>query len=301
MSHSFKKYQAVERREWVQKILKRTLLIFLVGLLLNWYPFYNKSIENLRIFGILQRIALAYGVGGLLIVYLGRWYKVALVLLLLLYWIILLLFGGADPLSLEDNAVRHLDLFLFGEQHLYHGYGLPFDPEGLLSALPAVGTVLLGFFIGKTMQKSDSHLQQIRDLVAFGVLAILLGVSWHYLGFPINKPIWSSSYVLYSGGLATLFLALLVYIIDHHGYMRWTYVFRAFGLNPLISYVLSGLIIKTLFLIKIGDSNLYGWLYSNVFQTLGDHLGSLLQAITYAMFIWLFAWWLYVQKRVIKL
>ena len=251
---------------------------------------------------MLQRIALAYGIGGLLIVFLGKYYKWAFVFILLLYWWLLIQFGGGQPLSLGENAVRYLDLFLLGEEHLYQGYGLPFDPEGLLSALPSVGTVLFGFYIGKTMQSLDQHLEKIRALTIIGLEAVTIGVLWPYMGFPLNKPIWSSSYVLFSGGLATLFLALLIFLIDHLGYKKWTYVFRAFGLNPLISYVLSGLVMKTFFLIKIGESNVYGWLYANVFQTtMGDYLGSLVQAITYAMFIWLFAWWLYAHNRVVKL
>ncbi|NND08415.1 MAG: hypothetical protein HKN87_18705 [Saprospiraceae bacterium] len=302
MSYSFRKYHARERSAWVKKIVSRTLLIFLVGLLLNWFPFFNKSIADLRIFGVLQRIALAYGLGGMLIIFLAKYYKWAFAVVLLLYWWLLIQFGGIQPLSLEENAVRYLDLFLWGDQHLYHGYGLPFDPEGLLSALPAVGTVLFGFYVGKTMQAIDQHPKQIRALTIIGLTAAIIGMIWHYLGFPINKPLWSSSYVLFSGGLACLFLAVLIFFIDHLGYRKWTYVFRAFGLNPLISYVLSGLILKTLFLIKIGEVNLYGWLYVSVFQSLlGDYLGSLVQAISYTMFIWLFAWWLYAYNRVIKL
>ncbi len=304
MSFSFRKFEKADRSTWVNKILRRTFLIFLVGLLLNYYPFFNKSLADLRIFGVLQRIALAYGIGALLVVFLSKkalyW---SLPVILFGYWFILLLFGGINPLSLEDNVVRYLDLYLVGESHVYHGYGIPFDPEGLLSTLPTVGTVLTGYFAGMLIQKYQGQfLMQINSLIFYGLAGVALGVLWNFLGFPINKPIWSSSYVLFSAGLASLLFSLLIWIIDVKDWKSWAYVFRAFGLNPLISYVMSGLVIKTLFLIDIQGINPYAWIYQHFFQPVfGNYLGSLVQALTYTMLIWLFAWWLYLNKKVIKL
>ncbi len=304
MSYSFNKYQNTERSQWISKILKRTALIFLIGLVLNWFPFYNKSIGDLRIFGVLQRIALAYGGAALLLVFLKdkTWLRAAFVIILLGYWAILMFFGGEDPLSLANNLVRSIDLKLFGENHLYGGYGMPFDPEGLLSALPAIGTALLGYFVGKEIQSDPDISKTIPRIVIAGFILISIATAWHYLGFPINKPIWSSSYVLFSGGIATAFLGLLLWIIDVKGWKKWSFPFRAFGLNSLVSYVLSGLFVKISFLIKIDGANLYSWIYKNVFSALFGNLnGSFLFAITYVMFIWFFAWLLYRKGKIIKI
>ncbi len=303
MAFSFRKYNVGDRRQWLLKIARRTALIFSIGLLLNWYPFFNKALADLRIFGVLQRIAVAYGLAALIVVFARKSaIPIIFALILFAYWALLLLCGGAQPLSLEENAVRMLDLYLLGEDHVYGGYGIPFDPEGILSSLPAVGTVLFGYWIGITLQKKDHFSEQIKLIWPLGLVAVLAGVAWHLLGFPINKPLWSSSYVLATGGLATLLLCLLIYVIDIKGWKGWTLVFQVFGLNPLISYVLSGLVLKTIFLLKIGDQHLYSWLYGSVFQGLiTPYAGSFAQAILYTMFIWLFAYYLFVHKRVIKI
>lgn len=303
MAFSFIKFNEADRTVWMMKVLKRTFMIYLVGLLLHWFPFYNRNIADLRLVGVLPRIALAYGLAGLAIIYLKeRWLPYLLLALLIGYYALLMLFGGAEPLSLEHNAVRRLDLWLLGERHIYKGYGLPFDPEGLLSTLPAVGTVLCGYLLGRYVQKFESHQVKIIKTLPWAIGAISLGVLWNYVGFPINKPLWSSSYVLVTAGLAALLFCLLTYLIDVLGYIKWAYIFRVFGLNPLAAYALSGLVIKTFGLIKIGDHGLYGWLYQSFFQHIGStNFGSLVQALAYTMFIWLFAWWMYRRQIIIKL
>ena len=302
MSYSFSKYVAGDRNTWIKKILKRTAIIFGIGILLNWFPFYSKHISDLRIFGVLQRIALAYCGAALLIVFLKKnWLYYAFAILLIGYWTILLAFGGDDALSLEGNLVRTLDLKLFGEQHLYGGYGMPFDPEGLLSTLPSIATALLGYFTGRAIQTQINLHAFIPKIVGIGFTLIAFATLWHYLGFPINKPIWSSSYVLFSGGIAMAGLGLLLWLLDIKKWDFWVYPFRAFGLNPLVSYILSGLFVKISFLIKIGDQNLYSWIYTSIFQPLlGNLNGSLGFAIFYTTFIWLFAWALYKTGRIIK-
>ena len=304
MSFSFKKFsESSNKAAWYSKVLRRTALIFLVGLLLNWLPFFNKSIEELRIFGVLQRIALAYGLAAVILMNCPRSrLPFVFVPILVGYFALLLIFGGEDPLSLKGNAVRSLDLWLLGEKHLYAGYGIPFDPEGLLSTLPTAGTVLFGYWIGLVIQAHDAVRDKIQALVPYGVVATLTGVALHFLGCPINKPIWSSSYVLVAGGLATLFLIGLLVILDLKQWRAWSWMFEAFGKNPLASFVASSVTVKLLALVKIGEQGLYGWTYSNFFQsTFGNYAGSLLQAITFAMLIWIFAWILYRKNIVIKL
>ncbi|MEE9372744.1 MAG: heparan-alpha-glucosaminide N-acetyltransferase domain-containing protein [Saprospiraceae bacterium] len=303
MSISFNKYDGSNTGLWVKKILKRTALIFLVGLALNWFPFFNKNIADLRIFGVLQRIALAYGLGSLIVIYSSKkWVPYIFGLILIGYYGLLHFFGGDSPLSLEGNASGALDLFLLGDRHVYGGYGIPFDPEGILSTLPTIGTVLFGYWVGKVLQKGDKIDDKMKALLPYALGGIVLGAIWHFAGFPINKPIWSGSYVLITGGLATLTLVILMWVLDKKKWQKWSYIFKAFGRNPLISYVLSGIFIRVFGMIKIGDQGLYSWLYSNVFSHLIDNkFGSFFQALTYVLFIWLFAWWMYRKDIVVKL
>ena len=151
MSFSLGKYKG-DKSDVVKKILSRTALIFLIGLLLKMFPFYqfNKGsfidFSTLRIMGVLQRIALAYGIAAFMCFFLSpKKLLGGAGILLVGYWGILLIFGGNDPFSLEQNAALKFDLLVLGEQHLYGGFGIPFDPEGLLSTLPAVVSVIIGF------------------------------------------------------------------------------------------------------------------------------------------------------------
>ncbi|MCB0376103.1 MAG: DUF1624 domain-containing protein, partial [Sinomicrobium sp.] len=193
------------------KIVKRTALLFLIGLILNNFPFLWKNWDTWRIMGVPQRLALGYGLGAVLALNLSRraliWVSAGL---LLLYWALLYFFGipGADPYAMETNAVLRLDRWLFTDNHLWHGERIPFDPEGVLSTIPAVVTVLLGWLSGNLFSaragKTD-HL--VRDLLVFGVILGGSGLFWD-LFFPINKKLWTSSYVLYAGGMSMLLLAL---------------------------------------------------------------------------------------------
>jgi predicted acyltransferase len=212
-----------------------------------------------------------------------------------------LLTAGDGALTLEGNLVRITDLALFGENHIYKGYGLPFDPEGLLSTIPAIGTILLGYLAGRHMMDFTTNQEKIQWLLMFGVGGIIIGLIWSALGFPINKPIWSSSYVLYTGGLAMVLLACMIWVIDVHKIQHWTYVFKAFGQNPLVCYALSGVIVKTILLIHIGEKNLYAWSYDTFYQAVfGNYLGSLMFALSFVLLIWAFAWWMDRKGMIVK-
>jgi len=303
MSISFKKFDGSNQRVWIKKILKRTALIFIVGIALNWFPFIDTNIKDLRIFGVLQRIALAYGIGSFVVMF-AKDHLLPYIFATLLfgYYVLLLMFGGSEPLSLENNASRMLDLWLVGERHVYGGYGIPFDPEGLLSTIPSIATVLFGYWIGKVIQKQMNVTEKINALIPYAIGATSLGLIWNFIGFPINKPIWSSSFVLVTGGLATITLVLLLFILDEKKWTVWSGIFKAFGLNPLISYVLSGVFIEIFGLIKIQGHGLYSWIYENIFQNIFGQLnGSFIQALVYTLFIWLFAWWMYRKNIVVKL
>lgn len=305
MAFSFSKYKSENRSAWITKITRRTALIFLIGLLLNWFPFYHKAFSDLRIFGVLQRIALAFGGAGLLIIFLkrSRYLIAAIGLILLSYWGLLFLFGGMNPFALESNLCTKIDLFILGESHLYKGFGIPFDPEGLFSTLPGIAHVLIGHQIGKLLGKQHTNNAiSIKPFILLGLALIFSGLIWNNF-FPINKPIWTSSYVLYTCGLATITLSFLIWILDIKAWKGWEYPFRVFGLNPLISYVLSVLFIKIImYFIKTDSGNLYTSLYQDFFKNIiSPEFGSLLQALSFTGFIWLFAWYLYRKGKVIKI
>ena len=245
LAFSMSKYEALGSGEVLKKIFTRTALIFGIGLLLHWYPFVRsgedglvlKSLENLRIMGVLPRIALAY-MGGALIVHYFRPVKalIAGCLLLLAYWGILLTFGD---LTLEGNAVLKLDRWLLGEEHMYHGYhseilqkNIAFDPEGVLSTIPAITSVIFGFLVGKFLRTRGNSYETISWLFTAGLSLIFLGLCWD-LVFPINKPIWSSSYVLYTTGLAISLLSMILFVVEMKNHRGWTNPFVLFGKNPL--------------------------------------------------------------------
>lgn len=302
MAQSFKSHIGFSQSQLLAKVMKRTAVIFGIGLLLNWFPFYEKPIVDLRIFGVLQRIALAYFLGSLISIYIAeKWQLWVTMGVLAAYYLILISFVSVDPLSLENNLVRTIDLFLLGESHVYHGYGIPFDPEGLLSTLGSVGNVMFGYILAKKIAKLETKQLQIRYVILFGFILIGLGILWNFTGFPINKPIWSSSYAMFTSGLAAWLFAIMLYIIDVKGYQQWAFPFKVFGMNALASYAMSGLVIRTFNLIKIGDTSLPGAFYADVLSPVaGPYLGSFLFALLFCALIWLFAFVLFRKNIFIK-
>ena len=307
MSFSLGKYKG-DKSDVVKKILSRTALIFLIGLLLKMFPFYqfNKGsfidFSTLRIMGVLQRIALAYGIAAFMCFFLSpKKLLGGAGILLVGYWGILLIFGGNDPFSLEQNAALKFDLLVLGEQHLYGGFGIPFDPEGLLSTLPAVVSVIIGFMAGKYVQVEKDKSVLINYYFLFGNGMIFLALVWDMV-FPINKPLWTSSYVLMAAGIALVILSFLIYFVDIKKKKSWAGPFLVFGLNPLAIYVMSGVWVKIYFQIPAGENmNAYGWIYQNIFVPIGGELnGSLLFAVAHVAGLWLIGWFLYKKNIVIK-
>jgi len=221
------------------------------------------------------------------------------------YWLLMIGFGD---LTLENNLVRKVDLWLLGKNHIYGGYGVPFDPEGLISTIPSVGTMIMGFLSGQLINDHINNKKQaVFKLMLYGIPAIVLAYLWNPF-FPINKPIWSSSYVLHTGGLAMILLAFCIYLVDIKGWKKWTKPFVQFGLNPLFIYALSSLTVKCLiYLINIpngaGESmNGYQALYEKVFVNLAgnNEYGSFLFAAFYVFMHWVVAWVLYKREVFIK-
>ena len=307
MFFSFSKYNNSLNKESLIRIGKRTLLIFAIGLFLNSFPQWMTDYSKLRIPGVLQRIAIAYGIGSMIVLGIQRKYLPFVGgLILFIYWGILYFFGGADPYSLEGNAAVPFDKFIIGENHLYHGFGITFDPEGLLSTIPAIVTVIIGYLTGAVI-KQTVKIKVPRVLAIYGIAGVVAGFLWGFL-FPLNKPLWTSSYVLYAAGWALLVLALLIWIIDLKGYTKWTSLFVVFGMNPLVIFALSGIyarIIGRLIHITEADGNVvngYTWLYQHVFVPMSTEpkISSLLFALTHIVLFWLIGLVLYKKKIFIK-
>lgn len=310
MSFSMRKFEKQPDRVFLKKVFKRTVLIFLVGLFLHLFPFVTRSAGEIvlkdftavRIMGVLQRIALCYFIASLAVYYLK--YKGALAfsaVTLLSYWAILYFFGdSAAPYSLEGNAALKFDNLFIPEQNLYKGFGIPFDPEGLLSTLPAVVNVIAGYFAGVFIQKNGNNLNSVLKLSIAGGILVSIALLWD-MSFPINKPLWTSSYVLHSVGLSLLILAALILLIEIAGYVKWTYFFEAFGKNPLFIFALATLLIKTLSFIRVDGRSLQGWLYENVFLSWTEgKTASLLFALSYMLVMWLIGFWMDKKKIYIK-
>src|SRR5579859_5922837 len=273
-----------------RKVVKRTLVIFLLGYLMYWFPFVHDQdgeivfnpISETRIFGVLQRIALGYLFASIIL----RFWKergavIFSVVALLGYWLLLYAFGDY---TLEGNAVMKVDLALFGDKHLYHGNGMAFDPEGLLSTLPAIVNVIAGYLTGRFIRQKGNTYETISKLMITGMLLLCVALSWD-LVFPINKKIWTSSFVLYTVGWDLLILPVLIFVIDVKNEKRWTYFFEVFGRNTLFIYLLSE-IGTFIFYVRIGNDNLQAWLYQHVFRLTGDYMGSLLFAVWWMMMCW---------------
>ena len=314
MSLSLDRYKQISNAAFFRKIIKRTLLIFLIGYLMYWFPFFRLDdaghiigapISNTRIMGVLQRIALSYFFASLLIHFLSaRKVVVASILLLLCYWIILLVFSDhSQPYSMLGNAGIYLDKFLMGPTHMYHGEGVAFDPEGWLSTMTSIVNVVIGYFAGRFIQQKGKGYETISKLMLTGALFIFIALWWNMI-FPINKKLWSSPFVLLTTGIDLLLISALVYILEikNQNNFKWTNFFLVFGKNPLFIYILSEVLVTILFMIRVSPrQNVFGWINSTVFQVVAPgSLGSFLFAIAYMLLCWSVGWWLNKRKIYIK-
>lgn len=304
MWYSFKKFDHKPTVQVWKKIFVRAALIFLIGLLLNAFPFYDMELTSFRIMGVLQRIAVAFLFGAIICMSVPRKYLHWVAAAILLgYWGLLAFFGGEDPYGLETNIARQIDLAILGENHVWGGFGIPFDPEGLISSIPAVATVIIGFLIGSYIDRTQLRRPALSTLVAVGAIGVGLGLVWGQ-SFPIIKGLWTSSYVVYTAGLATILLALFLWLIDMKGYRRWAQPLVVFGMNPLFIYALSGIIIQVMGMIKIGGgmgrTSLREGIYNELAAVFGEMNGSLGFALLYVGLHWLIAWWMFQKKIFIK-
>ncbi len=301
--------EGADRKQLLLKILRRSLLIFLVAMFLAGFPKFNFA--TIRIPGVLTRIALVYLCCSLLFVYVKNWRTQVWISvgLLLGYWALMTLVpvpdGNPPNLQPETNLGAWVDRAVFGTAHLWK-QSITWDPEGLLSTLPAIVTGMLGIFTGLWLKTDRSDYEKLTGIFAVGTILLTLGLIWNPL-FPINKKLWTSSYVLYVGGLAMLFLGLIYWFVDVLGNKGWIKPFVVFGTNALFAFVLSGFLVRLSSLVRIStddgkSQSVFNWVYAHAFEPMfaSPYNSSLAYAIAYVLLILGLTWILYWRKIFIK-
>jgi len=326
-----------------KKVIKRTVLIFAIGLFLNWAPFVqwdgdtlglkhwvnpNNPEKGIRILGVLQRIALAYCFASILAYYFKEkaliWISAVM---LLAYWAICAFAGQAgDPYSLAGWFGTPIDIQLLGVAHIYKGEGVPFDPEGLMSTLPTIVQVVFGYLAGtyikkqgqvdwlwsKVPESKEAHFKLLSGLFVTGFILVVLAWIWS-LGFPINKKIWTSSYVLYTTGLGIMTIGGMIWFVEVQGVKNGlTKFFDVFGKNPLFIFVLSGVLPRLVGLIRIPDgvgddgavlyTNAFTWFYTTICKPLPGptEVGSFFYSLCFLALMWGICYYLDKKKIYVK-
>jgi predicted acyltransferase len=301
----------------VRQILRRGAIIFLLGFLIAWFPFYQwgpietipdpsimdriiHRLQYVRILGVLPRIAIVYVCAALLTLRTNLKQQVIIVTALLFgYWFVMTVIpvpgeGTIGGLLLHDksrNLAAYLDRVIIGTDHIWSG-SVTFDPEGVLSTIPAIGTGMLGVIAGRWIAMTDrSLIERIAGLFAAGALVMMLGSMWNWV-FPINKSLWTSSYVLFTAGLASISLATIMWIVEHYNTRWWTKPFVIFGVNPIFAFVGSAVfarLIYTLWKVEYDGKlqSIQSVIYQAVFLSwLPPRVASLAFALTFVLF-WL--------------
>jgi predicted acyltransferase len=314
MSFSMEKYRQLGDGAFFGKVIKRTLLIFLLGYLMYWFPFFVihhgefqlKPISHTRIMGVLQRIALCYLFASLLIRYLTtRGVMITSIILLFGYWLLLLAYGDSiDIYGMQTNAGFYIDKFILGENHMYHGEGVAFEPEGILSTMPSIVNVIIGYYAGVFIKNKGKNYETVARLFLAGGILILAALSWNSF-FPVNKKLWSSSFVLLTTGIDLAIIAGLIYLVEIRKAgateKGWTRFFTIFGKNPLFIYLLSELLAIVLYQVNVKKQSLFSWFNSVFFQRVAPGpVGSLFFALTFMMLCWSVGWWLDKRKIYIR-
>jgi predicted acyltransferase len=305
-----------------RKVVTRTLLIFGIGLFLNWSPFVKwdgdhlvgKPWENVRILGVLQRIALSYFFASVIVYYAkARGAFVIGASMLFIYWMLCWWLGSpTDPFSLPGYFGTAIDRSILRDSHMYKGEGVVFDPEGLTSTLTAIVQVVFGYLVGQYIQLKGKNTEMLSNLFVAGLVMVVAGFLWD-LSFPINKKIWTSSYVVYTTGLAMLTIGVLIHLLEFRNAKgAWSRFFDVFGKNPLFIFVLSGFLPRVLALLRWVDhyspegkpvyTSPFPWFYEHICKPVsGDlKLGSLVYALCMIAFFWLIVYILDKRKIYIK-
>lgn len=292
----------------VSSILKRSLILFTIGIFLALSPDFNLS--TVRVPGILPRIALVFCFSGILYVKTATRTQVYIIVALLVGYYILMNYVdvpgyGHANLDPANNLGAWLDRIVFTENHLWHG-GENSDPEGLLGTIPSVATALIGVIAG-TYLKTDkfNFNQKFKGFISSIVILYILAIVWNPY-FSINKSLWTSTYVLYSASFSVLFLVISYWLIDVRGFNRFISPFIAFGRNAITAYVIAGIIPVLLYKIEIFDNGkmVSLWNYGNLhffMPYFSPKMASLIPAVLMLLLIFAPIWWMYRQKIIIKI
>ena len=287
-------------RPVLARVLRRPAVIFLLGIVLNGFPWFDWA--TLRIPGVLQRIALCYLAAALVYLATGwRGQAWAAAGLLLGYWALMTLVPvpgyGAGDLGKAGSLAAYVDRTLLGSAHLWQQAKV-YDPEGLLSTLPAIATTLLGVLAGGWVVAGRSPKAVAAGLAVAGLAAAVLGAGWG-LWFPINKALWTSSYALFTAGLAAVTLSGCYWLVEARGFRRWAWPFAWFGVNALALFFLSTLAAKVLLLVRVGPeaTRLHAWLFERLFAPWAASFNASLASVSLAwalayVLIWWGAMWL---------
>lgn len=286
------------------KIVRRAILLFALGMFLRVFPLFN--FQNLRIPGVLQRISVCYLVAALLFLRVGPKGRIAVTFFLLAgYWAVMKLVPvpgyGAGILEFDGNLCSYIDTQLLAG----HLYKPTFDPEGILSTFPAIGTVLLGTLTGDWLKSIRTHLVKFAGLLGMGAVLVILGLFLHPL-FPINKQLWTSTFVIFTGGAALILLGLCYGLIDVLRFKKWAFPFLVFGANAIAAYAGSTLMVKLVELVKVtshGESlPLRSFVYNRLFVPWAGMLNGSLVYPLLLLLIWLaILYSLYKKKIFIKI
>ena len=333
MAFVMPKLEAAGPAVFWKKIIKRTLLIFGIGIFLNWFPFCfyenniltlrtwnhafllsNGEVIGVRLFGVLQRIALSYFFASVIIHFFKvRGSFVVSAFILFFYWFLCVAANPSDPFSITGWFGTGVDKNIIGAKHMYHGEGIAFDPEGLMNTFAAIVQVVLGYLAGNyILQKGKTH-EMLNGLFVAGCVLVFAGFCWDMV-FPINKKIWTSSYTIYTTGLALLILSVLIHLIEFKNSKgAWSRFFDVFGKNALFIFALSGILPRFLALIRIpgavdatGKQNYFSpfsWFYETLCKPIfpsDPRIGSLIYALCFIAMMWFFAWLLHRKKIYIK-
>ena len=281
----------------LRRIIKRTVLLFAIGLFIHWFDNAlsgDYGLAHLRIWAVLQRIALCYCAVSLFALFCNHRYTLPVAALLLVIYSAILIFGNGYAEDADINVLAQTDLRLFGYEHLYHKS--PVDPEGLLGTISSIAHVMLGFYCGQLIRKKESVEQKVIALFVVGTVLIVAGWLLSY-GLPLNKHVWRPSYVMVTCGLASLLQALLMYVIDIQQKKGWTAFFHVFGVNALALYVSSELLAILLGNYGISET-VYGWIHA-VVPPLKP--ASLVYAVYFVLLNFAIGYVLYRKKIYIKL
>jgi predicted acyltransferase len=297
-SFSSRQEKGSTRRELLRHTIRRSLYIYGIGLALHLYPFTIHRIQHVRVMGVLGRIALCYFLASLIYLYVSRRLRIAITVSLLVGFWVILRFAHVPGFPTGDmtpfgNVAAYFDRLVLGT-HLWKPM---WDPEGLLSSLPAIATALLGTLCGEWLRAPRSQGSRVVGLFIAGVLGLATGELIHPY-FPINKNLWTSTFVVFTAGFACVVLAVMYWVIDVKGIRRWVMPLEVFGANAILSYAVATLAIKQMLITFINGRSVQEIVYGRVFAPLASPKNSsLLFALAFTFTIWLIMLVFY-RKRV---